>query len=162
MAAVRAFEKDGIGCTVQQLGRSACSLDPQKPALFSRTTALQQALVNHGPQFSSDVYGALNPGMPKAAAEKEIPARAPAPRCETGTPPCREQMPPNPRHPIRRSRQQNLPVGSDRDRSRLTGKPEVKSRPNSQLRGREVGIWESISEVSPLPTDRQSVDGSVQ
>jgi len=27
----------------------------------------------------------------------------------------------------------------------MTGKPEVKSRPNSQLRGREVGIWEVIA-----------------
>jgi hypothetical protein len=28
------------------------------------------------------------------------------------------------------------------DCSRMTGKPEVKSRPNSQLRGREVGFEE--------------------
>ena len=30
---------------------------------------------------------------------------------------------------------------------RLTGKPEVKSRPNSQLRGREVGFGEIAIDV---------------
>jgi hypothetical protein len=39
----------------------------------------------------------------------------------------------------------------------VTSKPEVKSRPNLQPRGREVGIWEVTSEVCPSPTDRQSV-----
>jgi hypothetical protein len=49
------------------------------------------------------------------------------------------------------------------DYSRATGKPEAKSRPNSQLRGREVGFEEiaiDLSEarfwiVSGLPTTRE-------
>jgi hypothetical protein len=84
MVAVRAFEKYGIGLTVQQLGQqwlenNAGSWGSSEQALLLLKRGITPPDTGHprynklwwtiGPQFSSDVYGALNPGMPNAAAE---------------------------------------------------------------------------------------------
>ena len=84
MVAVRAFEKYGIGLTVQQLGQqwlenSAGSWGSSEQALLLLKRGITPPDTGHprynklwwtiGPQFSSDVYGALNPGMPNGAAE---------------------------------------------------------------------------------------------
>ncbi len=84
MVAVRAFEKYGIGLSVQQLGQqwlenNAGSWGSSEQALLLLKRGVQAPDTGHprynklwwtiGPQFSSDVYGVLNPGMPNAAAE---------------------------------------------------------------------------------------------
>jgi hypothetical protein len=84
MVAVRAFEKYGVGLTVEQLGQqwldnNAGSWGSSEQALLLLKRGIKAPDTGHprynklwwtiGPQFSSDVYGALNPGMPNAAAE---------------------------------------------------------------------------------------------
>jgi hypothetical protein len=84
MVAVRAFEKYGIGLTVQQLGQqwlenNAGSWGSSEQALLLLKRGIKPPETGHprynklwwtiGSQFSSDVYGVLNPGMPNAAAE---------------------------------------------------------------------------------------------
>lgn len=84
MVAVRAFEKYGIGLTVQQLGQqwlenNAGSWGSSEQALLLLKRGITPPATGHprynklwwtiGPQFSSDVYGVLNPGMPNAAGE---------------------------------------------------------------------------------------------
>ena len=84
MVAIRAFEKYGIGLTVQQLGQqwlenNAGSWGSSEQALLLLKRGIKAPDTGHprynklwwtiGPQFSSDVYGLLNPGMPNAAAE---------------------------------------------------------------------------------------------
>src|SRR5579872_2201960 len=84
MVAVRAFEKYGIGLTVQQLGQqwldnNAGSWGSSEQALLLLKRGIKPPDTGHprynklwwtiGPQFSSDVYGVLNPAMPNAAAE---------------------------------------------------------------------------------------------
>ncbi|SPF34203.1 exported hypothetical protein [Candidatus Sulfotelmatobacter kueseliae] len=84
MVAVRAFEKYGIGLTVQQLGQqwlenNAGSWGSSEQALLLLKRGIKPPDTGHprynklwwtiGPQFSSDVYGALSPGMPNVAAE---------------------------------------------------------------------------------------------
>lgn len=84
MVAVRAFEKYGIGMTVQQLGQqwlenNAGSWGSSEQTLLLLKRGVQPPDTGHprynklwwtiGPQFSSDVYGALSPGMPNVAAE---------------------------------------------------------------------------------------------
>ena len=84
MVAIRAFEKYGIGLTVEQLGQqwlenNAGSWGSSEQALLLLKRGLQPPETGHprynklwwtiGPQFSSDVYGALAPGMPNVAAE---------------------------------------------------------------------------------------------
>ena len=84
MVAIRAFEKYGIGLTVQQLGQqwlenNAGSWGSSEQALLLLKRGIKAPDTGHprynklwwtiGPQFSSDVYGVLNPGMPNAAAE---------------------------------------------------------------------------------------------
>jgi len=84
MVAIRAFEKYGIGLTVQQLGQqwlenNAGSWGSSEQALLLLKQGVKPPDTGHprynrlwwtiGPQFSSDVYGVLNPGMPNAAAE---------------------------------------------------------------------------------------------
>jgi hypothetical protein len=84
MVAVRAFEKHGIGLTVQQLGEqwlenNAGSWGSSEQTLLSLRRGVQPPDTGHprynklwwtiGPQFSSDLYGALSPGMPNLAAE---------------------------------------------------------------------------------------------
>jgi hypothetical protein len=84
MVAVRAFEKYGIGLTVQQLGQqwlenNAGSWGSSEQALLLLKRGMKPPDTGHprynklwwtiGPQFSSDVYGVLNPGMPNAAGE---------------------------------------------------------------------------------------------
>jgi len=84
MVAIRAFEKYGIGLTVQQLGQqwlqnNAGSWGSSEQALLLLKRGIKPPETGHprynklwwtiGPQFSSDVYGVLNPGMPNAAAE---------------------------------------------------------------------------------------------
>ena len=84
MVAIRAFEKYGIGLTVQQLGRqwlenNAGSWGSSEQALLLLKRGIEAPDTGHprynklwwtiGPQFSSDVYGALSPGMPNVAAE---------------------------------------------------------------------------------------------
>jgi ADP-ribosylglycohydrolase len=84
MVAVRAFEKYGIGLTVQQLGQqwlenNAGSWGSSEQSLLLLRRGIKPPDTGHprynklwwsiGPQFSSDVYGVLNPGMPNAAAE---------------------------------------------------------------------------------------------
>lgn len=82
MAAVRAFEKYGIGLTVEQLGEqwggNRCgSWGSSEQARLNLTKGLKGADLGHprynrlwftlGPQFSSDLYGALAPGLPNVA-----------------------------------------------------------------------------------------------
>lgn len=84
MVAVRAFEKYGIGLTIQQLGQqwlenNAGSWGSSEQALLLLKRGVQPPDTGHprynklwwtiGPQFSSDVYGALSPGMPNVAGE---------------------------------------------------------------------------------------------
>src|SRR5271166_1562575 len=83
MVAIRAFEKYGIGLTVQQLGQQwlendAGSWGSSEQALLLLKRGVKPPDTGHprynklwwtiGPQFSSDVYGALTPGMPNVAA----------------------------------------------------------------------------------------------
>jgi len=82
MVAVRAFEKYGVGMSVQQLGQqwlenNAGSWGSSEQALLLLKRGMQAPDTGHprynklwwtiGPQFSSDVYGALSPGMPNVA-----------------------------------------------------------------------------------------------
>ncbi len=84
MVAIRAFEKYGIRLTVQQLGQqwlenNAGSWGSSEQALLLLKRGIKPPDTGHprynklwwtiGSQFSSDVYGVLNPGMPNAAAE---------------------------------------------------------------------------------------------
>lgn len=84
MVAIRAFEKYGIGLTVQELGQqwlenNAGSWGSSEQALLLLKRGVKPPDTGHpkynklwwtiGPQFSSDVYGALAPGMPNVAAE---------------------------------------------------------------------------------------------
>jgi ADP-ribosylglycohydrolase len=83
MVAIRAFEKYGIDLTVEQLGQqwlenNAGSWGSSEQALILLKRGVKAPDTGHprynklwwtiGPQFSSDVYGALTPGMPNAAA----------------------------------------------------------------------------------------------
>jgi len=83
MVAVRAFEKYGVGLTVEQLGQqwlenNAGSWGSSEQALILLKRGIQAPDTGHprynklwwtiGPQFSSDVYGAFTPGMPNLAA----------------------------------------------------------------------------------------------
>jgi len=83
MVAVRAFEKYGIGLTVEQLGQqwlenNAGSWGSSEQALILLKRGIKPPDTGHprynklwwtiGPQFSGDVYGALAPGMPNVAA----------------------------------------------------------------------------------------------
>lgn len=82
IAAVRAFEKYGIGLTVEQLGQqwleNRCgSWGGSEQARLNLEKGLKGADLGHprynklwftlGPQFSSDLYGALAPGLPNVA-----------------------------------------------------------------------------------------------
>jgi hypothetical protein len=84
MVALRAFEKYGIGLTVQQLGQqwlenNAGSWGSSEQALLLMKRGIKPPDTGHprynklwwtiGPQFSSDIYGAINPGMPNDAAK---------------------------------------------------------------------------------------------
>jgi ADP-ribosylglycohydrolase len=84
MVAERAFEKYGIGLTVQQLGEqwlanNAGSWGSSEQALLLLKRGIKPPDTGHprynklwwtiGPQFSSDVYGTLAPGMPNVAGE---------------------------------------------------------------------------------------------
>jgi hypothetical protein len=83
IVAIRAFEKYGINLTVEQLGdqwveNNAGSYGSSEQALLllkrgvkapdSGNPRYNKLWWTIGPQFSSDVYGTLNPGMPNAAA----------------------------------------------------------------------------------------------
>lgn len=83
MAAIRAFEKHGIGLTVEQLGEqwkeNACgSWGSSEQAPLNLAKGIKPPDTGHprynklwftiGPQFSADVYGALAPGSPNLAA----------------------------------------------------------------------------------------------
>ena len=82
MAAIRAFERHGIGLTVEQLGEqwrenSCGSWGSSEQARFNLAKGLKPPDTGHprhnklwftiGPQFSADVYGALAPGLPNLA-----------------------------------------------------------------------------------------------
>src|SRR5271165_4202897 len=84
MVAVRAFEKYGIGLSVEQLGaqwleNNAGSWGSSEQALILLKRGIKPPDTGSprynklwwtiGPQFSSDVYGTLAPGMPNVAAE---------------------------------------------------------------------------------------------
>jgi hypothetical protein len=84
IVAIRAFEKYGIGLTVEQLGQqwlenNAGSWGSSEQALLLLKRGVKAPDTGHprynklwwtiGPQFSSDVYGVLAPGMPNVAAE---------------------------------------------------------------------------------------------
>ena len=84
MVAVRAFEKYGIKLTVQQLGQqwlenNAGSWGSSEQALLLLKRGIKAPDTGYprynklwwtiGSQFSSDLYGALAPGMPNVAAE---------------------------------------------------------------------------------------------
>src|SRR5215469_12130072 len=84
MVAVRAFEKFGVGLTVEQLGEqwlenNAGSWGSSEQALLLLKRGIKPPDTGHprynklwwtiGSQFSSDVYGALSPGMPNVAGE---------------------------------------------------------------------------------------------
>ena len=84
MVAIRAFEKYGIGMSVEQLGQqwlenNAGSWGSSEQALLLLKRGIKAPDSGHprynklwwtiGPQFSSDVYGALAPGMPNVAAQ---------------------------------------------------------------------------------------------
>jgi len=84
MVAVRAFEKFGVGLTVEQLGQqwlenNAGSWGSSEQSLLLLKRGIRPPDTGHprynklwwtiGPQFSSDVYGALSPGMPNVAGE---------------------------------------------------------------------------------------------
>jgi hypothetical protein len=83
MVAIRAFEKYGVNMTVQQLGQqwqenSAGSWGSSEQARLLMQKGIKAPDCGNprynklwftiGPQFSSDVYGALTPGMPNLAA----------------------------------------------------------------------------------------------
>jgi hypothetical protein len=83
MVAIRAFEKYGIGLTVEQLGQqwlenNAGSWGSSEQALMLLKRGVKAPDTGHprynklwwtiGPQFSSDVYGTLTPAMPNVAA----------------------------------------------------------------------------------------------
>lgn len=83
MVAIRAFEKYGIHLTVEQLGaqwleNNAGSWGSSEQALVLLKRGIKPPDTGNprynklwwtiGPQFSSDVYGALNPGRPNDAA----------------------------------------------------------------------------------------------
>jgi hypothetical protein len=83
MVAIRAFEKYGADLTVEQLGQqwlenNAGSWGSSEQALLLLKRGIKPPATGHprynklwwtiGPQFSSDVYGALAPGMPNVAA----------------------------------------------------------------------------------------------
>lgn len=83
MVAIRAFEKYGIDLTVEQLGaqwleNNAGSWGSSEQALLLLKRGVKPPDTGNprynklwwtiGPQFSSDVYGALSPGMPNVAA----------------------------------------------------------------------------------------------
>jgi hypothetical protein len=83
MVTVRAFEKYGIGLTVEQLGQqwlenNAGSWGSSEQALLLLKRGIRPPDTGHprynklwwtiGTQFSSDLYGALAPGMPNLAA----------------------------------------------------------------------------------------------
>lgn len=82
IVAVRAFEKHGVGLTIEQLGEqwqeNACgSWGSSEQARLNLAKGIKPPDTGHprynklwftiGPQFSADVYGALAPGMPNAA-----------------------------------------------------------------------------------------------
>jgi len=84
MVAIRAFEKYGIDLTVEQLGaqwleNNAGSWGSSEQALLLLKRGVKPPDTGNprynklwwtiGPQFSSDVYGALAPGMPNVAAQ---------------------------------------------------------------------------------------------
>ena len=84
MVALRAFEKYGIGMTVEQLGRqwqenSAGSWGSSEQARLLLGRGLKAPETGHprynklwftiGPQFSADIYGSLAPGMPNVAGK---------------------------------------------------------------------------------------------
>jgi hypothetical protein len=84
IVAIRAFEKYGIHLTVQQLGEQWLENNAGSWGSSEQTLLLLKQGVKPpdtgsprynklwwtiGPQFSSDVYGALAPGMPNVAAE---------------------------------------------------------------------------------------------
>ena len=84
MVAIRAFEKYGIHLTVEQLGaqwleNNAGSWGSSEQALMLLKRGMKAPDTGNprynklwwtiGPQFSSDVYGTLAPGMPNVAAE---------------------------------------------------------------------------------------------
>jgi hypothetical protein len=84
MVALRAFEKYGIELTVQELGQqwlenNAGSWGSSEQALLLLKRGLKPPDTGHpkysklwwtiGAQFSSDIYGALAPGMPNVAGE---------------------------------------------------------------------------------------------
>jgi hypothetical protein len=84
IVAIRAFEKYGTGLTVEQLGQqwlenNAGSWGSSEQALLLLKRGIKGPDTGHprynklwwtiGPQFSSDVYGVLAPGMPNVAAE---------------------------------------------------------------------------------------------
>jgi ADP-ribosylglycohydrolase len=84
MVAIRAFEKYGIGLTVEQLGQqwldnNAGSWGSSEQALLLLKRGIKAPDTGHprfnklwwtiGPEFSSDVYGTLAPGMPNVAGE---------------------------------------------------------------------------------------------
>src|SRR5215469_16451450 len=83
MVAIRAFEKYGIDLTVEELGKqwlenNAGSWGSSEQALLQLKRGVKPPDTGSprynklwwtiGPQFSSDVYGALSPGMPNVAA----------------------------------------------------------------------------------------------
>lgn len=83
MVAIRAFEKYGIDLTVEELGEqwlenNAGSWGSSEQALLllkrgvkppdTGSPRFNRLWWTIGPQFSSDVYGTLNPGMPNQAA----------------------------------------------------------------------------------------------
>jgi len=82
MVAIRAFEKYGVNMSIEQLGRqwldnSAGSWGSSEQARILMSRGILPPDCGHprynklwftiGPQFSSDVYGALAPGMPNLA-----------------------------------------------------------------------------------------------
>jgi hypothetical protein len=84
MCAVRAFEKFGIGLTIEQLGEqwkenSCGSWGSSEQARLNLTRGIKAPDCGHprynklwftiGPQFSAEVYGLLAPGMPNLAAQ---------------------------------------------------------------------------------------------
>jgi len=84
MVAIRAFEKYGIGLTVEQLGaqwleNNAGSWGSSEQTLLLLKRGIKAPDTGSprynklwwtiGPQFSADVYGALAPGMPNVAGE---------------------------------------------------------------------------------------------
>ncbi len=84
MCALRAFEKHGINLTVEQLGdqwleNNCGSWGSSEQALLALRRGIKAPDTGHprynklwftiGPQFSSEVYGVLAPGLPNVAAQ---------------------------------------------------------------------------------------------